>query len=342
MLTHLYPVVRPLLFKLDPEQAHGLTLSSLRTAHQLHLLPKPREAAPLELMGLPFANRVGLAAGLDKNGEFIDALAALGFGFIEIGTVTPRPQAGRDRPRLFRLTSSTALINRMGFPNHGADVIAARLRKRRFRGVLGVNIGKNADTPLESAVDDYVACYRMLAPLADYIAVNVSSPNTKDLRRLQQSDHLRPILEALRQEAGQLMQRSGRRIPLLAKISPDLSEEEIAEFAQLLIELRIDGVIATNTTVSRPADVVRREGLLTDEQGGLSGAPVLDLSLRAIRTLRATSQGHLTIIGVGGITRGSDASAMLEAGADLVQVYTGLIYRGPALVNELIRATRVT
>ena len=341
MFSHLYHALRPLLFKLDPEQAHGLTLASLRTAHQLHLMPKPRDTVPLELMGLPFANRVGLAAGLDKNGEYIDALAALGFGFIEVGTVTPRPQAGRDRPRLFRLTSSTALINRMGFPNHGAEVIAARLRARRFRGVLGVNIGKNADTPLESAVDDYVACYRVLAPLADYVAVNVSSPNTKDLRRLQQSDHLRPILEALLQEGAKLTQQSGRRIPLLAKISPDLSEEEISELAQLLIELRIDGVIATNTTVSRPAAVANREGVRADEQGGLSGAPVLDLSLRAIRTLKAVSQGRLTIVGVGGITCAADASAMRAAGADLVQVYTGLIYRGPALVNELIDATRV-
>ncbi|MFL6551175.1 MAG: quinone-dependent dihydroorotate dehydrogenase [Povalibacter sp.] len=339
MLATLYPVLRPLLFALDPERAHGLTLESLRMAHRLHLLPTVRESAPIELMGLRFKSRVGLAAGLDKNAEYIDALAALGFGFVEVGTVTPRPQAGRDRPRLFRLTSSTALINRMGFPNQGAHAVAEKLRLRRFRGILGVNIGKNADTPLESAVDDYVACHRMLAPHADYVAVNVSSPNTKDLRRLQQSDHLRPILEALLQENAQLTQRSGRRVPLLAKIAPDLTNEEIIQVAKLLLELGIDGVIATNTTVSRPEYVAKREGSVAQEQGGLSGAPLLELSLQAIRTLKAASQGRLAIIGVGGITAAADATQMREAGADLVQVYTGLIYRGPTLVPELTAAT---
>ena len=199
MLTHFYPAIRPLLFKLDPERAHSATLNALQVAHRLHLLPRAAASAPVQLMGLTFANRVGLAAGLDKNAQYIDALGALGFGFIEVGTVTPRPQPGRDLPRLFRLPSSTALINRMGFPNEGAEAVAARLRVRRYRGVLGVNIGKNADTPLESAVDDYVACLRTLAPLADYVAVNVSSPNTKDLRKLQHADQLQPILEALQQ-----------------------------------------------------------------------------------------------------------------------------------------------
>jgi dihydroorotate dehydrogenase len=339
MISHVYPVLRPLMFQLEPEKAHALTLTALRRAHRLHLLTDAPPSAPVEFMGLRFANRVGLAAGLDKNGQYVDALAALGFGFIEVGTVTPRPQAGRDRPRLFRLTASRALINRMGFPNDGAVAVAARLRTRKFRGVLGINIGKNADTPLESAVDDYVSCHRQLAPLADYVAVNVSSPNTKDLRRLQQSDHLRPILEALLQENAALMRRSGRRIPLLAKIAPDLSDAQIDELAKLLIEVGIDGVIATNTTITRPEAVMRADGRLAEEQGGLSGSPLLDLSCHAIRTLKAASQGRLTIIGVGGIAAAADAQRIREAGADLIQIYSAMIYRGPVLVHELIAST---
>lgn len=339
MLTHFYPAIRPLLFKLDPERAHSTTLNALQVAHRLHLLPRAAASAPVQLMGLTFANRVGLAAGLDKNAQYIDALGALGFGFIEVGTVTPRPQPGRDLPRLFRLPSSTALINRMGFPNEGAEAVAARLRVRRYRGVLGVNIGKNADTPLESAVDDYVACLRTLAPLADYVAVNVSSPNTKDLRKLQHADQLQPILEALQQENAKIMAQAGRRIPLLAKIAPDLTEEEIVDIARLLVRLGIDGVIATNTTITRPAQVVAKEGARAEEQGGLSGSPVHELSLQAVRTLKAASEGRLPIIGVGGIASGADAQRMRAAGADLVQVYTGLIYRGPDLISEMIRST---
>jgi dihydroorotate dehydrogenase len=341
MLSYLYPVIRPLLFSLEPERAHAVTLASLRAAHRIGVLRRsPAEGAAVELMGLRFANRVGLAAGFDKNAQGIEALAALGFGFLEIGTVTPRPQPGRDRPRVFRLVSSSALINRMGFPNEGAAAVIPRLRARRFPGVLGVNIGKNADTPIESAVDDYVSCHRSLAPFADYVAVNVSSPNTKDLRRLQQSQHLRPIFEALLHESATLQQRSGRRVPLLAKISPDLTHDEVADLARLLIELGVDGVIATNTTISRPDAVRAAEGGVAMEDGGLSGAPLLELSVPVIRTLHLVSQGKLVIIGVGGIRSAADAAQLRAAGADLVQLYTGLIYRGPSVVRELAVAMR--
>ena len=290
-------------------------------------------------MGLVFPNRVGLAAGFDKNARCIDALGSLGFGFIEVGTVTPRPQPGQPQPRLFRLPSARALINRMGFPNEGADAVAARLARRKFDGVLGINIGKNADTPLHRAIDDYVSCYRTLAMHADYVAINVSSPNTQDLRRLQQVEHLQPILEALMHEGRELAKARGRRIPLLAKISPDLSQEEVEQVAQLLTDLGVDGVIATNTTVGRPdAGHGPAADPLLAEQGGLSGAPLLALSLRTIRTLRSVSQGRLVIVGAGGIASSADALLVLDAGADLLQIYTGLIYRGPALLDEVRKA----
>ena len=287
-------------------------------------------------MGLVFPNRIGLAAGLDKNGRCIDALGAVGFGFVEIGTVTPRPQSGQPLPRLFRLPAHSALINRMGFPNEGAPAVASRLARRTFAGVVGVNIGKNLDTPLDRAVDDYVSCYRTLAPHADYVAVNVSSPNTQGLRQLQQVDSLKLILEALLHERQRLVSDRGRRMPLLAKVSPDLPEDDLIAIAGLLTTLNIEGVIATNTTTTRPTctDSVGERSRST-EQGGLSGTPLLPLSLRAIRILKAASAGRLTIIGVGGIGSSADARDVLAAGADLLQVYTGLIYRGPGLVREL-------
>lgn len=334
----IYPVLRPLLFTLPPERAHALALSSLGLAHRLHLMRSPRhdEFDAVALMGLRFPNRVGLAAGFDKNGRCIDALGLLGFGFIEIGTVTPRAQPGQPLPRLFRLPRQRALINRMGFPNEGMDVVAARLARRAYGGVLGINIGKNAVTPLEQAVDDYVACYRQLAQHADYVAVNVSSPNTQGLRQLQQVDNLRPILSALLEERQQLKARTDRRVPLLAKVSPDLSTEDLAAIAQLLIELDVDGVIATNTTLTRPLDA----GPAAAEAGGVSGAPLRELARDAVATLRAVAGDRLAIIGVGGIASGDDAIEMLKAGADLVQLYSGLIYRGPGLIGELRRSLR--
>jgi dihydroorotate dehydrogenase len=334
---NLYPVLRRLFFALEPERAHAFALSSLQAAHRLRLVrSNANSRSAIELMGLPFANRIGLAAGFDKNGRYIDAIGALGFGFIEVGTVTPRPQAGQTQPRLFRLPAHEALINRMGFPNEGSLAVAARLAQRKYRGVVGVNIGKNATTALPHAVDDYVSCFRTLAPHADYVAINVSSPNTPELRRLQEVEHLQPILEALQTEGARFTASYGRHVPLLAKVSPDLADDELTAVAHLLVRLRIDGVIATNTTISRPAegrDTDERRVL--DEQGGLSGRPLRELTLRAIRKLKTAADGQLTVIGVGGIAAASDAVAAVHAGADLLQVYTGLIYRGPALVDDL-------
>lgn len=327
----LYSCLRPILFALPAECAHALVLSSLQVAHRLGVTRRPRDddRDAATCMGLRFPNRVGLAAGLDKNARHIDALGSLGFGFIEVGTVTPRPQPGQSRPRLFRIPAQRALINRMGFPNDGADAVAPRLARRKYAGVLGVNIGKNAATPLNRSIDDYVACYRRLAPHADYVAVNVSSPNTQGLRQLQHVDYLRPILAALMEEEGRLRARKSRRTPLLAKIAPDLAREELIALARLFLELQLDGVIATNTTVSRPAE------LAESEQGGLSGAPLLALSQQTIRLLRSQTEGRLVIIAAGGIMCGDDARQSLHAGADLLQVYSGLIYRGPALVSEI-------
>lgn len=351
----MYRLLRRTLFTLEPERAHSIALSALQCANRLHLLPRFRDdpAAAVSLMGLKFPNRVGLAAGFDKNGRYIDALGSLGFGFIEVGTVTPRPQPGQPQPRLFRFRSTAALINRMGFPNEGSSAIAARLAQRTFRGVCGVNIGKNAATPIAAAIDDYVACYRAVAPYAHYVAVNVSSPNTQDLRRLQQVEQLRPILESLAEQREALRLKLGRPLPLLVKLSPDLSEDELRAVAQLLMQVGVDAVIATNTTVSRPnlAPAMIRDlpidansfdsdaGGLADGPaggaGGLSGAPLRPLALQTIRVLRSALGRHVPIIGVGGIASGADALAALDAGADLVQIYTGLIYRGPGLIREI-------
>ncbi|WP_349261270.1 quinone-dependent dihydroorotate dehydrogenase [Povalibacter sp.] len=338
MSVDLYSALRPLFFAIAPERAHALALSSLDLMHRLHVLPGVTNAAAarVEFMGLSFPNRIGLAAGLDKNGRHIDALGALGFGFIEIGTVTPQPQPGQPLPRVFRLPRQQALINRMGFPNEGADAVVGRLMRRKYRGVLGINIGKNAWTPLESAIDDYVTCYRKLAPHADYVTVNVSSPNTQGLRQLQQVDNLRPILSALMEERHTLSVQQGRTVPLLAKVSPDLSEDELRAIAHLLIELNVSGIIATNTTTTRPPEVASA----SSEAGGLSGAPMLGLAQRAVAILKAAAGNRLTIIGAGGIGSSSDAIGTLRAGADLIQIYSGLIYRGPGLVRELREAIR--
>jgi dihydroorotate dehydrogenase len=334
-----YNLLRPALFTLDPETAHDATLTSLNTAHCLglsRLIPKPLDD-PRSVMGLNFPNPVGLAAGLDKNGECINGLAALGFGFIEIGTITPRPQPGNPRPRLFRLPEAKAIINRMGFNNHGVDVLVANVERANFKGVLGINIGKNADTPIEKAADDYLICLRKVYAHSSYVTVNISSPNTKNLRQLQGGDELDALLTQLKSEQGKLAQQQGRYVPLALKIAPDLDTEQIKQIASLLIKHRIDGVIATNTTLSREGV----EGLVHgNETGGLSGAPVKDKSTAVIRALSAELGGALPIIGVGGISSGADAVEKMQAGASLVQIYSGLIYRGQSLVTEAAEAIR--
>lgn len=327
-----YHAIRPALFALEPERAHQLALNALRLAG--HRRPRVRSTGTIECMGLRFRNRVGLAAGFDKNAAAVDGLGSLGFGFIEVGTVTPRPQPGQPRPRLFRLPAAEALINRLGFPNEGAEKVAARLRQRKYRGIVGVNIGKNASTPLHHAIDDYVTCFRILRRVADYIVVNVSSPNTPGLRSLQAREQLEPLLTALLQERSVPTPGHTRPLPLLLKISPDLSDPELQDISILLKELSLDGVIATNTTLSR-------EGLgatASEHTGGLSGRPLHALSLRTVRKLREQLGPGFPIIGVGGIDSPKAALDMRAAGADLIQIYTGLIYRGPALVSQCIRA----
>jgi dihydroorotate dehydrogenase len=329
----MYGALQPLLMRLDPERAHAVTLDLLRIADRLRLLPQPRTSgSSVERMGLEFANRVGLAAGFDKNGVCIDALGRLGFGFIEVGTVTPRPQPGNPRPRVFRLRASHAVVNRMGFPNEGVEALVARLASRRYAGICGVNIGKNAATPLDEAGADYAACLKAVYARADYVALNISSPNTAGLRELQQESRLAPLLESLLELRGRLAIEHGRHVPLLVKLSPDLTEKDLTATARIIATLGIEGVIATNTTTRRPS-VEGQPG--AGEQGGLSGTPLLPLSLEAVRRLRAELGARAVIIGVGGIDSVAAARAMRAAGADLVQVYTGLVYRGPRLVREL-------
>ncbi len=333
----LYTLLRPLFFRLEAENAHHLTLGALNTLNKLGVarLFAPRlPCAPRTVMGIAFPNPVGLAAGLDKNGAYIDALAALGFGFIEIGTVTPRPQPGNPKPRLFRLPRAQAIINRMGFNNAGVDALIENVKRARFKGVLGINIGKNFDTPIEHAVDDYLICLRKVYPYASYITANISSPNTKDLRQLQGASELDKLLAALKQEQARLAEAHGRYVPVVLKIAPDLDADQVAAIAALLLKYRIDGVIATNTTVSREGV----QGLPhAEEAGGLSGAPVREKSTQVVRQLAQALQGRLPIIGAGGILSGADAAEKLDAGAALVQLYSGLIYRGPALVKEVLR-----
>jgi len=334
-----YNLLRPALFTLDPETAHDATLTSLNTAYCLglsRLIPKPQEDVR-KVMGLNFPNPVGLAAGLDKNGDCINGLAALGFGFIEIGTITPRPQPGNPRPRLFRLPEAKAIINRMGFNNHGVDALVVNVERANFKGVLGINIGKNADTPIEKAADDYLICLRKVYAHASYVTVNISSPNTKNLRQLQGGDELDALLTQLKSEQEKLAQQHGKYVPLALKIAPDLDAEQIKQIASLLIKHRIDGVIATNTTLSREGV----EGLVHgNETGGLSGAPVKERSTAVISALSTELGGALPIIGVGGISSGEDAVEKMQAGASLVQIYSGLIYRGQSLVTEAAEAIR--
>ncbi len=338
----LYPALRALLFRLDPETAHRFTLDSLKAAHTLGLskvVASPVASHPVGVMGIEFPNPVGLAAGLDKNGEYINALASLGFGFIEIGTVTPRPQPGNPRPRLFRLSQAQAIINRMGFNNAGVDRLLENVQRARYRGILGINIGKNSDTPIERAADDYLACLRKVYPHANYVTVNISSPNTRDLRQLQREGELDRLLGILKSEQAKLAQQHGKYSPLAVKIAPDLELEQIDAIAGLLARHRIDAVIATNTTVSRQGI----EGLCqAQETGGLSGAPLKAQATTVVRRLSQTLRGELPVIGVGGIMSAADAVEKIEAGACLVQVYTGLIYAGPGLVPEIAAALATT
>jgi dihydroorotate dehydrogenase len=334
----LYQAARSLLFKLDPETAHDLSLNSLSLMSSVGLntlLRVKTLSQPVEVMGIQFPNPVGLAAGLDKNGIAIDGMAALGFGFIEVGTVTPRPQPGNPQPRLFRIPEHQAIINRMGFNNQGVDRLLKNIEKSRFDGVLGINIGKNFDTPVENAIDDYLICMRKVYDKATYITVNVSSPNTPGLRSLQFGDSLNELLAALKTEQARLVQLHGKYVPVAVKIAPDMSEDEFGLVAAALKSYEMDGVIATNTTLSRNGV---EDSAVAQEAGGLSGVPVRNAATKAIRILARELDGALPIIGVGGITNGFDAAEKIEAGASLVQVYTGFIYRGPELISESVKA----
>ncbi len=333
----MYPLIRPLLFSLEPEAAHAVSMRAVELAAKSGMasLLYPQINKPVELMGLKFANRVGLAAGLDKDGEHVDAFGKLGFGFIEVGTVTPKAQPGNAKPRLFRLTPAQAIINRMGFNNLGVDHLVEQVRQRRWQGVLGINVGKNASTPLEQATDDYRLCIRVAHPYADYLTVNISSPNTPGLRNLQGADYLRDMAGNLSGLVDELNRESNRQVPLLVKIAPDLGPAEIEQIADALLQSGVQGVIATNTTLSRDAVKGMKHAA---EAGGLSGAPVRDMSTRVIEQLANRLQGRLPIIGVGGILCGEDARQKMDAGADLVQIYSGLIYRGPGLVRNVAKA----
>lgn len=334
----LYPMVRPLLFTLDPEHVHELTIAWLaRHPAAGSLLAGSTVQDPVRLMGLEFRNRVGLAAGLDKNGECIEAFDRMGFGFIEVGTVTPRPQPGNPRPRMFRLPKERAIINRLGFNNQGVDALVARATRARRRAVLGINIGKNADTPLERAEDDYLLCLNKVYPVADYITVNISSPNTAGLRELQQAGRFDQLLRRLAEAREQLSDRHGKRRPLLIKIAPDMDDEQLTALAATARERGIDGLIATNTTTGR---LGVEQDPLSKEAGGLSGAPLRPLADRVLRRLREQVGPDFPLIGVGGILSGANAAARRAAGADLVQIYTGFVYRGPAFVGDCARALR--
>ncbi|HEY0489750.1 MAG TPA: quinone-dependent dihydroorotate dehydrogenase [Telluria sp.] len=339
----LYALARPLLFALDAESAHNLTLPALRRAAERGWTNKIRkpDPDPRTVMGITFPNPVGLAAGLDKDGAYIDGLAALGFGFIEVGTVTPRAQPGNPKPRMFRIPAKQGIINRMGFNNGGVDAFVANVQASRFyqnkEGVLGLNIGKNADTPIERAVDDYLICLEKVYPYASYVTVNISSPNTKNLRQLQDASELDTLLSRLKEAQARLADQHKKYVPLTLKIAPDIDADQIKSIASALLRHKIDGVIATNTTTSRRDVENERHG---KETGGLSGAPVFRQSTIVVRALKRELGDAIPIIGVGGIMSGADAKEKMEAGASLVQLYSGLIYAGPALVRECAMAIK--
>ena len=336
----MYGLIRKLLFSLSEETSHELSIEAIARAERLglsRLFAANVRSQPKKVMGIEFPNCVGLAAGLDKNGDCIDGLAALGFGFIEIGTVTPRPQPGNPLPRIFRLPERSAIINRMGFNNKGVDYLVNRVRASRYRGVLGINIGKNFDTPLETAVDDYLFCMNKAYLYASYITVNISSPNTPGLRDLQFGESLNELLKRLKLEQTKLADQHGRYVPLAVKIAPDSQSDNISQIAEALLANKIDGVIATNTTLGREGVEGFRH---SNEQGGLSGAPLTKKSTQVITELHHALAGALPIIGVGGIMSGQDALDKMKAGASLVQIYTGFIYKGPELIAEILKAVR--
>lgn len=336
----MYTLAKPLLFALDAERAHALVLRGLTAAHrsgvQRLLSPSP-QPLPTRALGIEFANPVGLAAGLDKNGAYIDALAALGFGFIEIGTTTPRPQPGNPRPRMFRLVEHEAVINRLGFNNDGVDALVRNVERAKYRGVLGINIGKNKDTPNERAVDDYLHCLERVYPLATYVTINISSPNTRGLRDLQEEDTLRRFVGTLRDRQERLAAQHGRRAPMLVKIAPDLDQAALDGIAAVMLAAKVDGLICTNTTIDRTGVEHHRHA---HEAGGLSGRPLMAKSTAVLRAMHDRLGSAMPLIGVGGIARGADAVAKIEAGAALVQCYTGLVYRGPALIGNCVEAMR--
>ncbi len=338
----MYGLARPFLFHLDAERAHTLGLSMLETAYRSGLSPlltRGMPTFPVKVLNMTFPNPVGLAAGLDKNGAHIDALFALGFGFVEIGTVTPKAQPGNPKPRMFRLPEHKAIINRLGFNNEGVDVLVRNVEKARRKGEgrLGINIGKNKDTPNDEAERDYVHCLEKVYPLADYITINISSPNTAGLRELQEEQALRRLLGVLKDAQERLWTRHGRRVPMLVKVAPDLADEDIDVTARVLGEMQVDGVIATNTTVSR---IAVHQHPLAKEAGGLSGEPLMAKSTAVLRMLRTRLPEQIPLIGVGGILTGADAVKKMAAGASLVQCYSGLIYRGPGLIHECVEAIR--
>lgn len=338
----MYKFVRPLLFKLSAETAHHFSLSVLSFANRIgllsvfKLLTSSSKSQSVSVMGITFPNRVGLAAGLDKNGEYIDALGNLGFGFVEIGTVTPRPQLGNPKPRLFRVTEAEGIINRMGFNNEGVDYLVDQVKKSQYSGVLGINIGKNIDTLVENATFDYVLCMRKVYIHADYITINISSPNTPGLRSLQYGEELNHLLTTLKLEQSKLTEKHNQYTPIVVKVAPDLTVEEVEDIANILLDNKVDGLIATNTTLSRESV----EGYdNATQQGGLSGKPLTDMSTRIIAAFYKYLQGQIPIIGVGGISSGQDAREKIKAGAELVQIYSGLVYQGTGLIKKAVSAT---
>lgn len=335
----MYALLRKALFLTDPETAHGLALEGLRLSYGLgatSLLCKTHDQ-PVTVMGLQFPNPVGMAAGMDKNGDYIDALGSLGFGFIEIGTTTPRPQPGNPKPRIFRLESANAMINRLGFNNKGVDYLVSRVKRRTFKGILGINIGKNFDTPNDRAVDDYLVCLEKVYPYADYITVNISSPNTKGLRELQDAGQLDHLLGTLNRKRNELADASGRRKPMVVKVAPDLEDEQVPVMAQIVSNNQFDGLIATNTTISREAVKGQKHA---DEQGGLSGAPLRNQADHILAQFRQSLGQDAALIGTGGIMTGEDAANKIKLGAQLVQFYTGFVYRGPDLIGDCLKAIK--
>ena len=333
----MYSLLRKALFIADPETAHGLALEGLKLGHGIGAtsLLCSTIHQPVTVMGLEFPNPVGMAAGMDKNGDYIDALGGVGFGFIEVGTVTPRPQAGNPKPRIFRIEQANAMINRLGFNNKGVDYLVRQVQKHSYKGILGINIGKNFDTPNERAADDYLICLEKVYPHADYITVNISSPNTKGLRDLQDAGQLDKLLGALNNKRLELTGEYQKRVPLVVKVAPDLEDEQIPGIADAVVQSEFDGLIATNTTISRDAVKGMRHA---DETGGLSGAPVKDKADHVLAAFRAALPDGVALIGTGGITRGADAAEKVQLGAYLVQFYTGFVYKGPDLVVDCLKA----